>query len=226
MRVLVTAGGTREPIDDARVIANTSTGRLGARLAAAAQAAGHEVLLLRAETGVAAPTGVRSAPFETSADLAALLERHAAWADAIFQAAAVSDYVPDRSTGKLSSELPELVLRLVRAPKLIDGLRALCPRGRIVGFKLTSGRDEAGRVRAATELLVRARLDLVVVNDAGRIGESDHEVLLVDASGPVGRAEGKSDIADTLVAWLDARRTSAGASAGAGAGAAGCGEGA
>jgi len=203
MRVLVTAGGTREPIDDARVIANTSTGRLGARIADAAAAAGHEVLLLHGALA-ARPSSPRVAceAFDSSADLARLLERHVPRSDAVVHAAAVSDYVPLRAAGKLSSDAPELLLRLLRAPKLVDRLRDLAPRALLVGFKLVSGRDEAGQVAAAAALRERARLDWVVVNDAARTGEADHEVLLVGRDGPAGRARGKERVAQAVVGLL------------------------
>jgi len=206
MRLLVTAGGTREPLDPVRVIANTSTGRLGARLVDEAVDAGHEVLLLHAATAALPSRPCRRLAFETHADLGRLLEQHATEADAILQAAAVADYVPQPAAGKLSSDLPELVIRLQRAPKLIDGLRALCPRGWLVGFKLTAGASEADQVLEAQALLRRARLDLVVVNDAERTGEADYQALLVDGSGVVARCRGKATLARELVARLPAGR--------------------
>jgi phosphopantothenoylcysteine synthetase/decarboxylase len=206
MRVLVTAGGTREPVDDVRVIANTSTGRLGARIADAAEAAGHEVLLLHGVLAVRpASPRVRRESFDSSTDLARLLERHAPHADAVIHAAAVSDFVPLRAGGKLDSELPELTLRLVRAPKLIDRLRALQPEALLVGFKLTSGLAEAGMLAAARALLERARLDAVLVNDAARTGEDDHEALLVSATEVLARCRGKERIAQAVTALLAGR---------------------
>ncbi len=211
MRVLVTAGGTREPIDDARVIANTSTGRLGARIADAAHAAGHEVLLLHGVLAARpASPAVRCAVFDASAELAGLLERHAPESDAVLHAAAVSDFVPERAPGKLSSDRPELVLRLRRAPKLVDGLRALAPGALLVGFKLASGLDDDGLVQAAQELRERARLDWVVANSAARLGEADHEALIVAGQGVVQRCRGKEAIARAVVALL-ARPAPAGA---------------
>jgi phosphopantothenoylcysteine decarboxylase / phosphopantothenate---cysteine ligase len=204
MRVLITAGGTREPIDAARVIANTSTGRLGAHVAEAAAAAGHDVLLLAGVHAVR-PRGVRCLPFDTSADLGRLLLEHVPSAGAVIHAAAVSDYVPLKAEGKLSSDEPELVLRLQRAPKLIDGLRALLPAGLLVGFKLTAGLPEARQVEAAEALRRRARLDLVVVNDASATGEGDHAALLVADGAVCARATGKAEIARRLVAWLAAQ---------------------
>lgn len=206
MRVLVTAGGTREPIDDVRVIANASTGRLGARIADAAAAAGHDVLLLHGVLA-ARPVSpqVRREAFDTSDELARLLERHVPEVDAVVHAAAVSDYVPVRAPGKLSSDLPELVLRLVRAPKLVDGLRTLRPGALLIGFKLTSGLDEAGMLAAAQALAARARLDAVVVNDAGRTGEAEHEALIVGPAGILSRCRGKERIARAVLGLLAAR---------------------
>ncbi|GJM21086.1 MAG: phosphopantothenate--cysteine ligase [Planctomycetota bacterium] len=208
MRVLLTAGGTREPIDDVRVIANTSSGRLGARCAEAFARAGHEVTLLhgvQAERPTSSAASLRCRSFDTSSDLAELLREHAPQAEVVLHAAAVADYTPERATGKLASEAETLVLRLHRAPKLIDGLRELAPRALLVGFKLTSGKSEPEREQVAEALRTRARLDLVVSNDAARTGEHDHEALVFAAGGVVGRATGKRQIADTLVELVSAR---------------------
>ena len=142
MRVLVTAGGTREPIDDVRVLANRSTGRLGARLVEALAARGHAVTWVH---GVHAarpelPEGadVRGVLFDTSHELGLALTREVPGQDAVFHAAAVADYLPESRAGKLSSDADELVLRLRRAPKLVDGLRPArpdeLPPGRPSGF--------------------------------------------------------------------------------------------
>jgi len=201
MRVLITAGGTREAIDAARVIANTSTGRLGALVAEAVAAAGHDVLVLAGFHAVR-PRGVQCLTFDSSADLARLLQQHVPSSDVVIHAAAVSDYVPVKAQGKLSSDEPELVLRLKRAPKLIDALRDQAPSGLLVGFKLTAGLPESQQVEVAEALRRRARLDLVVVNDAGATGESDHVALLVAGGAVCARGLGKADIARQLVAWL------------------------
>lgn len=210
MRVIVTAGGTREPIDDVRVIANSSTGRLGVHVAEALAAAGHDVLLLH---GVAAarPTrreGIRCEAFSASADLAAALERHVPGADAVIHAAAVADYVPVRAEGKIPSDAEELVLRLRRAPKLIDRLRDLAPSALLVGFKLTSGKSEDDRLEIARRLVARARLDLVVANDAAHTGESDHEAWLVTSDAVLAHPIGKAAVAAALVDVLARRETS------------------
>ncbi|MGQ0551626.1 MAG: phosphopantothenoylcysteine decarboxylase domain-containing protein [Planctomycetota bacterium] len=209
MRLLVTAGGTREPIDSARVIANTSTGRLGARIAEVAVERGLEVVLLHgvlaARPSLSAPDRMQSFVFDRSAELAALLEAHAPGVDAVVHAAAVSDYLPIQASGKLSSDQPELVLRLQRAPKLIDRLRTLNPTAFLVGFKLTSGLSPAAQLQKASELLRRARLDLVVANDSAQTSDQDHAAIFVTASGVIARAQGKAAVARALVEQLVAQ---------------------
>jgi len=199
MRVLVTAGGTREPVDDVRVLTNSSTGRLGARLADAFATAGHDVHLLHGQIAAAPRAELTRQVFGSTAELGALLDEHVAGCDVVLHAAAVSDFVPDRSAGKISSAQDELVLVLRRAPKLIDRLRDLAPEALLVGFKLTSGRTYDERVELARQLLTRARLDLVVSNDVTLVDEHDHEVLLIGAGEPAGHGGGKSAVASAIL---------------------------
>jgi len=92
------------------------------------------------------------------------------------------------------------------APKrLIDRLRALQPEALLVGFKLSSGLAEEGMLAAARALLERARLDAVLVNDAARTGEDDHEALLVSATEILARCRGKERIAQAVTALLAGR---------------------
>lgn len=205
MRVLLTAGGTREPIDDVRVVANTSTGRLGARLADAFADAGHDVVLLHGETAALPRTAaVERHAFGPSSKLWTLLESQLPRADVVVHAAAVSDYLPVRSAGKLSSDADELVVRMTRAPKLIDRLRDRAPKAFLVGFKLTSGLDRQERVVVAHALLERAQLDLVVANESARIGEADHEALLISPAGVSDVVGGKVALARAVVAAVRA----------------------
>ncbi len=204
MRVLLSAGGTREPIDAVRVLGNLSTGRLGARLAEALVARGHAVTWLHGMYAERPQVAVHEVGFDTSSELQAALALHAPGQDAVLHAAAVADYLPLPATGKLASDAPELVLRLRRAPKLVDGLRALAPAALLCGFKLTAGAAEVERIAAGQRLLQRARLDLVLVNDAGQLDEQGHAALLLDARGVRGRARGKLAVAALLVDALEA----------------------
>ena len=201
---LVTAGGTAEPLDDVRVLTNRSTGRFGAAIANALAAAGVEVTLLGSEglfaRRVELAGSIRQVRFESSAELAAALdEALAAHPDLVFMAAAVSDYAPQVTQGKISSSAEERSLVLRRTPKLLDRLRTACPDAYLVGFKLLSGasRDELQSV--ARGQIQRARLDLCVANDLQELGGSSHPVLLVEPHGSH-RIEGpRQRVAERLV---------------------------
>ncbi len=203
MRVLVTSGGTREAIDDVRVLSNRSTGRLGALLVEALHRRGHGVTLLHGSEACLPDAAVSMKSFESSADLSQLLQQEVPGCDAVFQAAAVADYLPDTQAGKLSSDADTLTLQLRRAPKLVDRLRALAPEALLVGFKLTSGATGDERVQKAQDLLARAQLDAVLANDARALGDREHQALLVTAEGIVASYEGKAAIAEGLADFLE-----------------------
>jgi phosphopantothenoylcysteine decarboxylase/phosphopantothenate--cysteine ligase len=183
LRVLVTSGGTAEPIDGVRVLTNTSTGRTGAGLAAHLARSGHEVVLLRARAAVAAAGGGREETFSTFADLDAALQRllGSEHFDAVIHAAAVSDFgiesvVTDGVAhppggAKLESGPGPVMLRLRTLPKLVDSLRenSRNPRLTVVAFKLTAGADPAAGA-AVEALLKRSGADLVVHNDLANRG--------------------------------------------------------
>lgn len=176
MNILVTAGATREPIDGVRFLSNLSTGVTAATLAASFQARGHRLGVLRGE-GAAAPRDLADVEkFGSASDLGDRLRRRLAtgeW-EMVVMAAAVSDYRPaEVHQGKLDSAAPELVLRLVRNPKLLPRLKAFSPRPvKVVGFKLTAGADEAGRRAAVAAQFAAGGVDAVVHNDLEEIGRS------------------------------------------------------
>ena len=176
--VLVTAGGTAEPIDGVRVLTNTSTGATGAAIADRLARAGHEVVLLRAHQAARATGPCREETFGTFVDFAAALERllGSDRFDTVIHAAAVSDYgvdsmmvaggvVPAGGSGKIKSGGAPL-LRLRPQPKLVDGLRRLSGRPlTLVAFKLTHGADRAQADTAVKKLFAHSGADFVVYND-------------------------------------------------------------
>jgi phosphopantothenoylcysteine decarboxylase/phosphopantothenate--cysteine ligase len=186
-RVLVTSGGTIEPIDVVRVLANTSTGETGALIARHLARCGHDVVLLRAKTAASLGAAGREETFATFAELDAALGR---WLgneefDAVVHAAAVSDFavesvevdgvVQPRGQAKIGSESAP-TLRLRRNPKLLDTLkrrsrnRAL----RVVAFKLTVDANPAAKRDAVRALFADGAVDFVVHNDLAnkRVGEA------------------------------------------------------
>jgi 8-oxo-dGTP pyrophosphatase MutT (NUDIX family)/GNAT superfamily N-acetyltransferase len=201
LRALVTAGGTREQVDDVRVLTNVSRGRFGTSIARALAARGVETTLLGSRELVRSPE-LEQAPFardefSSFADLRSKLERlgdPALRPDIIFMAAAVSDYSPVPHEGKISSDREELTINLKRNPKLLAALRSRCgPATFIVGFKLLSrvSRDEL--VRVATKQVKDNGLDLTVANDLARLGEVVHPVVLVTPDGNATDIEGPRD---------------------------------
>jgi phosphopantothenoylcysteine decarboxylase/phosphopantothenate--cysteine ligase len=213
LRVLVTSGGTAEPIDGVRVLTNMSTGRTGAGIAARMARGGHEVVLLRSSGSPPAPEGCRDETFTTFGELDLALGRilSSGRFDAIIHAAAVGDFgveeVLDGATGrpappgKLDSGSAP-VIRLRPNPKLVGTLRSrsLDASVRIVAFKLTNGEDRAGALRAVDLLLAHSGADLVVHNDLAEREGPDafpSTIHFADGSAPE-RCETRPELADAL----------------------------
>jgi phosphopantothenoylcysteine decarboxylase/phosphopantothenate--cysteine ligase len=164
--VVVTAGGTREPIDAVRVIANRSSGKQGYAVAAEAAARGADVVLV-STVDLPAPHGARVVPVETAAQMQAAVEAERD-ADVIVMAAAVADFRPKAAAaGKIKKQdgVPEIVLE--PTPDILAGLGAAKRPGQVlVGFAA----ETADLVANATAKLRAKRLDLVVANDVAAPG--------------------------------------------------------
>ena len=184
-RVLVTAGGTREPLDAVRFLGNRSSGRMGAALAAEARRRGAEVTLVAANLSVPAPVDVDVVPAPTAEDVAreTLARRDA---DVVLMAAAVADYRPAESeAGKRPKDGNPWTLTLEPTTDVLRELGAGRTNGTLlVGFAADVGERGLERARAK---LADKQVDLIVFNDVGRddIGfdASDNEVVLVSADG-------------------------------------------
>jgi len=173
MKILVTAGATREPLDEVRFISNVSSGKTGAALADAFVALGNEVTLLRG-LGSAKPQQVTDCEkFSSCADLLAQLQRRLGSGkyDAVVMTAAVADYRPDTAqAGKIRSDADELVVRLVRNPKILPQLKSMAPRPlRVIGFKFTVGADAEARRAAVLAQWSTGGVDATVHNDLHEI---------------------------------------------------------
>lgn len=203
MRAVVTAGGTSEPIDDVRVLTNLSTGRFGTAIANALAARGVEVTLLagRALDRAEVDPRVRIVGFGSFADLSAAIDAEvadppAAW----WMAAAVSDYSPAPSAGKIRSDQETLTLTLRRNPKLLAALRPRLPATTIVGFKLLSRVSTEELVAVGRRQVVGNGLDWCVANDLAELGGGAHPVWLLAADGSARRIEGdRRAVAEALV---------------------------
>jgi phosphopantothenoylcysteine decarboxylase/phosphopantothenate--cysteine ligase len=184
--VLISAGGTREPLDAVRYVGNRSSGRMGVALAAEARRRGADVTLLGANLAVRAPAGVELVETPTAADLEREALARAAEADVVVMAAAVADYRPAEAlAAKRPKDTATWTLELEPTTDVLSALGADRREGRLlVGFAAETGPDGLERAR---EKLARKGADLFVLNDVSRtdIGFDtyENEVTLLTATG-------------------------------------------
>ncbi len=191
LRVLVTAGGTREPIDAVRVIANRSSGKQGHALAFEAAARGASVTVVTT-VGRPVPAGAEVVAVETAAEMEAAVMARAASTDVVVMAAAVADFRPKAAVDhKIKKEggPPEIVLE--PTPDILAGLGAAKRPGQtLVGF---AAETESLRENAEGKLR-RKRLDLIVANDVSAPGAGfEHDTNEVVILGRGDRAECQPD---------------------------------
>ena len=184
--VLVSAGGTREPLDSVRFLGNRSSGRMGVAVAAEARRRGATVTLLAANLAVPAPAGVELVETPTAADLAREATGRAPGADVVVMAAAVSDYRPPESiVGKRAKDDQLWSVTLEPTGDVLALLGQLDRNGQVlVGFGAEAGETGLERKRA---MLAGKNLDLVVYNDVSAPGigfdATENEVTLISKVG-------------------------------------------
>jgi phosphopantothenoylcysteine decarboxylase/phosphopantothenate--cysteine ligase len=213
MRVLVTAGGTREPIDSVRFIGNRSSGRMGLALAAAAARRGAEVTLVAANVALPGPDGVKRIDVETTAELAYETVERFETQHVLLMAAAPADFRTEPITGKIKRQ-DSLNLNLQPTEDILAAIASTRGPGQtVVGFAAEHGGDAVARARAKLE---RKGADLIVLNDVSdeRIGfdSTENEVTLVAAADEqeVPRA-GKDQVAEAILDRVERLRAAAGA---------------
>lgn len=213
LRVLVTAGGTREPIDPVRFIGNRSSGRMGIALAAAAAERGAEVTLITANVSLPSPPGVRRIEVETAAQLAAVAGEEFAATHVLLMAAAPADFrAAAPAEGKLQRS-GGLELSLEPTEDILAALASRrTAKQTVVGFAAEHGGKAVERARGK---LQRKGADMIVLNDVSdpEIGfESERNaVTLIDAEGenevPIAS---KNEIAEAILDEVDRLRSNAG----------------
>ena len=210
LRVLVTAGGTREPIDPVRFVGNRSSGRMGLALAAAAAARGADVTLVAANVALPAPAGVRRIDVATTAELAEATRAEFGASQVLLMAAAPADFRPSAvSEGKIKRGEAGIDVRLEPTEDILASLAGERQRGQtIVGFAAETGE---GGLERAREKLQRKGSDLIVLNDVAdpQIGfESDRNaVTLISAGGEQHlEIDSKAAIAEAILDAVDALR--------------------
>lgn len=162
MRILITAGPTRELLDPVRFISNRSTGKMGFALAQAAQARGHEVTLIAGPVTLPTPDGVTRIDIETALQMLDAVECHLPAHEVYISCAAVADWRPATySPTKLKKAGMDGTIQLVRNPDILKTVRPLKDNKLFVGFAAETGVPDA----EATRKLNEKGLDFIVAND-------------------------------------------------------------
>jgi len=198
-RIVVTAGGTQEPIDPVRHIGNCSSGKMGYAMAEAARDRGATVSLITAPTSLPQPVGMEVIHIKTAIQMKEAVAKAVAQADALIMAAAVADYQPkDVAETKIKKESPSLTLELIRTPDILTEVKGNFLR---VGFAAES----EDIVANAKEKLEKKQLDLIVANDItdadSGFGVDTNKVTLIDRDGKVESLPllTKRDVADRIL---------------------------
>jgi phosphopantothenoylcysteine decarboxylase/phosphopantothenate--cysteine ligase len=194
-RVLVTAGGTREPIDSVRFLGNSSSGKQGIEVAKAARDAGADVTLIAANVSAPLPKGVKIEQVSTVAEMNVAMKPGF---DVLVMAAAVSDFhVANPTDGKLPSKvIPNLVLS--ENPDLVARYTSDNPDTLVCGFALEDAQGPELSHRAKQKL-GRKGLDMIVANSLAALSSDSNDVLVVDSSGEQRISGSKREIAQALI---------------------------
>ena len=203
MRILITAGPTREYLDDVRYLSNASSGRMGYALAEAAVQQGHTVELVSGPVALPPPDGVHVQQVETTDQL--LQACNAVWndCDGVIATAAVCDYRPRaRFPGKLAKTGVSLELELVETADVLAELGRTKGQRWIMGFALES--EEFAHVNALRKLRDK-NCNVIVLNRPTAIGALDNSVELIGPAGEtLGRYTGsKTLVAQELIRWIE-----------------------
>lgn len=208
MRIWITGGGSREPIDDVRYVGNYSTGRLSTVLVHEALARGHEVCAFLSSsvpsTLLPERTGFETLRFESSAELRSLLTESRDEPHAILHSAAVADYAPEQSPGKVPSGRTEWTVKFRALPKIAPELRARFPSAVLLLFKLESGISPEQLHERAHRALLASGADLIFANLLEEVQEEHQGWLLAPGPTVVSRLSGRRVIAQGLLEAVEA----------------------
>ena len=186
MKLLITAGPTREALDPVRYLSNRSSGKMGYALAAAAIDAGHEVVLVSGPVSLTAPAGAHVVKVESAQQMFEAVQAHLPHCQAAVFAAAVADYRPVQVAGqKIKKKDDEPTLHLERTPDILGSARSVFGfKGVLVGFAA----ETQDLVGYAQEKLQRKGCDLLVANDVSQPGigfdSEENEVILLAPNAP------------------------------------------
>jgi phosphopantothenoylcysteine decarboxylase/phosphopantothenate--cysteine ligase len=203
--VLVTAGGTREPIDPVRFIGNRSSGRMGYALAEAAIARGAKVILISAPTALAAPAGCDRIDVTTASQMHAAVLAHLPQATMVIKAAAVSDFRPAAPAAQKLKRNGPLTLTLEPTEDIAQSVAAhRNPGTLLIVFAAETASDTQELIRNAREKLARKGADAIVANDVSQPGlgfdsEQNAATFITAAREVAFPAQSKSDLAHHIL---------------------------
>lgn len=180
MRLLITAGPTREPIDPVRFLSNRSSGRMGYALAEAARSAGHEVLLISGPVTIPSPSGVQFIQIETAREMYEAVRTHLPGCTAAIFSAAVADYRPAQAAAqKIKKTATTLTLELERTEDILGSVRSIFG---FTGFLVGFAAETENLISHAQDKLQRKGCDLIIANDVSQSGigfdSTENEVTL------------------------------------------------
>lgn len=202
MRVLITAGPTREHLDDVRFLSNPSTGAMGFACAEAAVRAGHRVTLVTGPSALSDPRGATVIRVTSALDMRAAALKAYRSSDAVIATAAVSDYRPaKRVKGKIKKSADRMTLDLVRTPDILGEMGRAKGKRILIGFALET-KDE---IANALGKLASKRLDHVVLDSPAAFGADriDATVIHADGSRESFRRIAKRELGKLLIALLE-----------------------
>ena len=202
-KVLITAGGTREAIDDVRFITNVSTGITGEKLATTLSELGLDVTLDLAESSTVKPSDAYSVKrFDSFSSLSKLLETQLVenHFDMVIHAAAVSDFTVDKAVGKMSSN-EDMTLNLKRNPKIVNSLKKWSKNKdlKLIAFKLTSQASEDQIKSKVLKVLEEAHADAVIQNDIQATVDRKTHQFQIFSRNQITHAKGVEELVGEIV---------------------------
>jgi len=201
MRIIVTAGPTREYIDSVRFITNASSGRMGYAVAAEAVAAGHDVTLITGPVAIEPPPGCEVVEFVTVGEIAQALNERFDDCEALIMSAAVGDFTIERpATGKISRSAGAVRITLVPTEDILAKLGARKGRRKIVAFAVQEGPLEKVQAEALAEMKLKSA-DYVVVNTPAAMAAEESYACILSGEGVVlpWSARPKTELAGQIV---------------------------
>lgn len=207
-KIIITAGGTMEKIDDIRYITNRSSGKMGIAIAEECYLRGADVLLLRAKNSVKPRYLMKEELFTTAKELFSSVKKYAKDYRYFFHAAAVSDFsVANYQKGKFSSKRSHTIV-LKPQIKILDQIKKLNPKIRLIAFKAEYNSNEKKLIHVAMKRLKESAADAIIANDVSRkdrgfeADQNEVYVILPDGSAKHFRLSSKREIAKNIVYYI------------------------